>query len=65
MNKNFLIEIVAFNVMLGIAVCMWWNLYYAPKEAMMNEIMECMDEINDWSRMGYDNCYATLTEKQG
>ncbi len=43
-------SLVVTAVVLG-----WYNFYIAPRDAMLNDVMTCMDD--DHTRLAYDRCF--------
>lgn len=39
-----------------------YNFYIAPRDAMLNEVMTCMD--GDRSRLAYDLCFEEYTKNR-
>ena len=44
------------------AALITYNFYVAPRDAMLNEVMTCMD--GDRSRLAYDQCFEEYAEQR-
>ena len=60
LDRFALIEIAIF-VSLGLTIgTVWFNIYIKPNDEFRSRVMQCMEDDNDASRAGYDNCAEKL-----